>query len=148
MGPGWHLQAPGKRGGSRLLVFDSNHWKSFVAARLGMARGDRGTLSVFGSRAGEHRLFFEHLCSEYPVRTSGRGRECDEWKDRPGKPDNHWLDCLVGCAVAASVAGVTVPEARRTAPRRKRVNCAEAWEKKHGKITGNRRFPGAYHARG
>ncbi len=32
----------------------------------------------------------------------------DEWKVRAGKPDNHWLDCLVGCAVAASVQGAVL----------------------------------------
>jgi hypothetical protein len=30
----------------------------------------------------------------------------DEWKAIPGR-DNHWLDCLVGAAVAASFTGVS-----------------------------------------
>jgi hypothetical protein len=29
----------------------------------------------------------------------------DEWKIRPEQADNHWLDCLVGCAVAAGTVG-------------------------------------------
>ncbi|MFV0442871.1 MAG: terminase gpA endonuclease subunit [Planctomycetaceae bacterium] len=53
-----------------------------------------------------HRLFAEHLTAEYRVRTEGRGRTVDEWKLRPERADNHWLDCLVGCAVAASIQGV------------------------------------------
>ena len=32
-----------------------------------------------------------------------------EWPVPPTRPDNHWLDCLVGCAVAASMLGVRVP---------------------------------------
>jgi hypothetical protein len=32
-----------------------------------------------------------------------------EWKPRPERGDNHWLDCLVGCAVAASMQGVVLP---------------------------------------
>jgi hypothetical protein len=33
----------------------------------------------------------------------------DEWKQRPEQPDNHWFDCLVGTAVAASLQGVILP---------------------------------------
>ena len=41
--------------------------------------------------------------------TEGRGRKVDEWKLRPESHDNHWLDCTVGCAVAASMLGETLP---------------------------------------
>jgi hypothetical protein len=27
-------------------------------------------------------------------------------RPKPSKPDNHWFDCLVGCAVAASMVGI------------------------------------------
>jgi len=27
-------------------------------------------------------------------------------EERPGKPDNHWFDCVVGATVAASTLGV------------------------------------------
>jgi len=42
------------------------------------------------------------------VKTEARGRAVDEWKAKPGNPDNHWLDCLVGCAVAASMQGAVL----------------------------------------
>jgi len=32
----------------------------------------------------------------------------DEWKVKPAQSDNHWFDCLVGCAVAASMDGITL----------------------------------------
>jgi hypothetical protein len=51
----------------------------------------------------------EHLTSEYRVKTEGRGRVVDEWKLRPEASDNHWLDGLVGCAVAASILGAGLP---------------------------------------
>ena len=47
-----------------------------------------------------------HLTAEYRVRTEGRGRTVDEWKLPAHKPDNHWFDCMVGCAAAASMQGV------------------------------------------
>ena len=82
--------------------------------------GDRGCLSLFGTKPEHHRLFAEHLTAEYRVKTEGRGRTVDEWKIRPEQPDNHWLDCLVGCAVAGSIQGVMLfgteakPVAKRT----------------------------------
>jgi hypothetical protein len=53
----------------------------------------------------DHRMLAEHLTAEYRVKTEGRGRQIDEWKLRTPGRDNHWLDCLVGCAVAASMQG-------------------------------------------
>lgn len=97
----------------RHVVFDTNYWKSFVHARLASHTGDPGCLSLFKQpvRAKQvvksfHRLFAEHLAAEYRVRTEGRGRKVDEWKLRVDGGDNHWLDCLVGSAVAASMGGV------------------------------------------
>ena len=67
--------------------------------------GDRGCLSLFGSNSETHRMLAEHLTSEYFIKTEARGRSVDEWKQRPEQPDNHWFDCLVGSAVAASMQG-------------------------------------------
>ena len=55
-------------------------------------------------------MLAEHLTSEYRVKTQGRGRTVDEWKLKPQHSDNHWLDCVVGCAVCASMLGSTLPE--------------------------------------
>lgn len=78
------------------VSFDTNFWKSFVQARLCVGFGDRGCLSLFKAR--DHRLFADHLTAEFRVRTEGRGRTVDEWKIRAPGRDNHWLDCMVGCA--------------------------------------------------
>ena len=93
----------------RHVIFDTNYWKTFCFARLAVAMGDRGCLSLFGDNPQEHRLFAEHITAEYRIKTEGRGRKVDEWKLRPESSDNHWLDCLVGCAVAASIQGVLLP---------------------------------------
>jgi len=90
----------------RHILIDTNYWKSFVFSRLAAAMGDKGTLTLFGRRGEEHRLLADHLTAEYRVRTQGRGRTVDEWKAKPGRGDNHWLDCLVGNAAAASLCGV------------------------------------------
>ena len=101
----------------RHALYDTNYWKSFIHTRFATAVGDRGSLSLYGRDPREHRLIADHMIAEYPVSTEAGGRFVDEWKQRPDKPDNHWFDCIVGAAVAASIAGVelaiTTPEQRR-----------------------------------
>jgi len=108
------------------VIYDANWWKSFTHARLAVAMGDRVCLSVFVDRLEMHRMFAEYL-----IRTKGRGRTVDEWKARPEQPDNHWLDCLVGSAVAASMQGALLFGADRpSAPKRERVSLKELQRRK------------------
>jgi len=90
------------------VLFDANLWKSFIHERLGIAFGDRGSLTFWGSEPTRHRMLAEHLISEYRVRTTNNatGRTVDEWKLKASRPDNHLLDTVVGAAVAASIMGV------------------------------------------
>ena len=59
------------------------------------------------------------------MRTQGRGRELDEWRLRQPGLDNHWLDCLVGCAVAASIQGALLFGTEAKRPLRKLVKLSE-----------------------
>lgn len=131
VGLNWRIpNVQGKRA-VRHVLFDTNYWKSFLHARLGVAMGDRGCLSLFGDQPESHRLLAEHLTAEYRIRTEGRGRTVDEWKLRPEATENHWLDCLVGCAVAASIQGVALPgmEHKPAAPRT-RIKLSDLQRKK------------------
>jgi len=121
MGQHWFIPSLSGKRVVRHILIDTNFWKSFVFSRLAAAMGDKGTLTLFGRRPEEHRLLADHLTAEYRVRTQGRGRTVDEWKAKPGHLDNHWLDCLVGCAVAASMCGARLPGADFVArrPRKK-----------------------------
>ncbi len=122
VGHNWRIPNVQGRRAVRHVVFDSNYWKSFVHARLAVPMGDKGCLSLFGRDPETHRLLADHLTAEYRVKTEGRGRVVDEWKMRPEAVENHWLDCLVGCAVAASVQGAVLPGTdAREAVRRERV---------------------------
>ncbi|QDV62472.1 Phage terminase large subunit (GpA) [Crateriforma conspicua] len=105
VGLNWRVPTIHGKRAIRHVIYDTNWWKSFTHARLAVAMGDRGCLSIFGDRPDQHRMFAEQVTAEYYVRTEGRGRTVDEWKARPEQPDNHWLDCLVGSAVAASMQG-------------------------------------------
>lgn len=133
-GAGWVLRPNTESGKGRTLLFDANHFKSFIAQRLLTPMGGHGCLALFGKRAEEHRLFADHLTAEYRIETFGRGRKVEEWKIRPERPDNHWWDCLVGCAVGASLLGLVwspnaVPEVRPVPKLRSMKEMYEAAQK-------------------
>lgn len=109
-----HTQAPGEKiglewyalrskdsRGLRLVHYDTNFWKTFVKARLAVPTAGHGALSLFGDDPHYHRMFSEHLCSEFRVRTTSidkkrSGRIVDVWDGKPGRPDNDFWDALVG----------------------------------------------------
>ena len=119
LGLNWMMPNVAGKRAIRHVIYDSNFWKSFVHARLAVPLSDKGSLSLYGRIPGIHQLFAEHLTAEYRVKTQGRGRWVDEWKLKPERSDNHWLDCTAGCAVCASMLGATLPELGtvRPAPR-------------------------------
>jgi len=106
VGHHWWIPSVTMKRALRHVEADTNYWKSFVHGRLATAMGDPGCLSILGRQVVQHRLFSYHLTTERRVRTKGRGRTVDEWKLPAHRPDNHWLDCVVGCAAAASMQGV------------------------------------------
>ena len=72
---GLHWRIPntiGKRQVRHVLI-DTNYWKTFVHARLAVAMGDPGCLSLFGRDEKAHRLLADHLTAEYRVKTAGPG---------------------------------------------------------------------------
>lgn len=121
LGLNWMMPNVAGKRAIRHVIYDSNYWKSFIHARLAVPLGDKGSLSLYGRIPGIHQLFAEHLTAEYRVKTQGRGRWVDEWKLKPERSDNHWLDCTAGCAVCASMLGATLPElgAARPTPKPK-----------------------------
>jgi hypothetical protein len=109
-GLNWVLRPTPAYKSLRLAQYDANFFKSFIATRLSTAMGDKSALTLFGTKPQDHRMLADHLCSEFRVRTQrvGSTREVDEWKKRPEQVDNHLWDCLVGCAVAASIQGISL----------------------------------------
>jgi hypothetical protein len=126
-GGNWIIPAP-KPGEGRMVLFDANFYKSFLHARLGTPLGEAGALTLWGDDPQAHRMLADHLTAEYRVRTEGRGRSVDEWRPRPNHPDNHLLDCVSGCTVAAAMQGAALPGMAEAKPERKRVSFAEAQE--------------------
>ena len=126
LGFNWMMPSVAKKRAVRHVIFDSNFWKSFVHARLAVPTGDKGSLTLYGRIPGIHQLLAEHLTAEYRVKTQGRGRTVDEWKLKPEHHDNHWLDCLAGCAVCGSMLGCSLPEFGAVAQKKKgRIKLSE-----------------------
>ncbi len=137
IGLNWRIPLNVGKRAVRHMLFDANYWKSFVQARLATPMGDPGSLSLFGSKPERHRLLAEHMTAEYRVRTEGRGRTVDEWKLRAsggsasgGGRDNHWLDCAVGSAVAASMQGAVLFGTQSKPKKRERISLAELQRQK------------------
>jgi len=106
-GDNWRVPKSSGRWEGRHVTFDSNYWKSFIQARIMTPPGDRSSLYLFSGK--DHKLLADHWCAEYPVAVTARNRTVNEWKARPSNDDNHWFDCMVGCAVAASMRGSKLP---------------------------------------
>lgn len=126
-GSHWIVPPP-KPGEGRMVLFDSNYWKSFVHGRLGTPLGEAGAMTLWGDDSHAHRMLADHLTAEYRVRVKAQGREVDEWQARPHHPDNHGLDCIVGCAVGAAMGGAALPGMAMVKPERKVVSFQEAQE--------------------
>lgn len=103
LGEEWMIRTAGGAA-MRHVIWSTNHWKTFHAARWKAAMGDAGSWSLFGSNPHEHRMFGDHLTVEKPVEVEAKGRKITHW-EAPPACENHWLDCAVGAAVAASIQG-------------------------------------------
>ncbi len=108
----------------RHLRFDSNYWKAFAHNRLAIAVGDKSGLTLYGSKAEEHRLIAEHLYAEMSTPVTANGRTVNVFTMRPGREDNHLLDVVAGCAVAAAERGAALPATEEPKPPRRRVSWA------------------------
>lgn len=106
-GQGFRVKAaPNAKG--RLCHIDTNHWKNWTAERIRSEPGTKGSLYLFGADPGAHAMFADHCAAERPRRIQDvkTGRTVDEWELGPGRPENHWWDCLNESAVAAGVTGL------------------------------------------
>ena len=74
LGFNWMIPNVAGKRAIRHVIYDTNYWKSFIHARLGISLGDNGCLSLYGRIPGNHQLLAEHLTAEYRVQTEGMWR--------------------------------------------------------------------------
>ena len=106
-------------------LLDTYFWKTFFCDRIAATLGEKGSMTIFGERQEQHRLLFDHLKAESPIKTEGQGRKLWEWKANPGQ-DNHWLDTLASNCAMASMLGVKLANTQAAvAPQRRVVQVPE-----------------------
>lgn len=101
-----------QKGTLRYVAIDTNHWKMFVHNRFAVGLGGSGGISLFGDKDTNHHAFAEHIAKAENwrnIKDESSGRVVAEWTIAPSKPDNHWFDGIIGCAVAASMEGIALP---------------------------------------
>ena len=109
-GDNWYLPNVARTREVRHVLYDTNHWKTWLHNRLATTPGDPGSMTLWGTKGHQHRMIADHVAaSESWTETQGHGRMVHEWSILPTRPDNHWFDCLVGCCVAGSMLGVRLP---------------------------------------
>ena len=116
-GINWRVPSKTNRVGTRYVLFDSNFWKSFFMRRLIAPKQTLSNIQIFGNEFKEHARLVNHFGAEFFTDVEARGgtRRVEEWELKPGRTDNHWFDCCVGCCVAASMCGLklqTLPPKR------------------------------------
>ena len=118
--PGYHWRVTmSETGKGRMVQFDPDMWKTFLYERLTTDLGGAGCLTLYGRDALAHEMIGEHCAAEQAEPATVRGTTFDKWAPLPHKPDNHLWDCLVGCAVAASVTGLKFSASGRPVPKKK-----------------------------
>lgn len=105
-----------KQHGVRECHFDPNHWKSFVNTAFSLPQYSPGSISVYGEIPDEHLMFSQHLTSHYPTNVTFGNSHQVQWSLRPGVDRDDLLDCLIGCAVAASRHGARLTRERTAIP--------------------------------
>ncbi len=119
---GHHWIVRRTKGGGRHVLSDVNYWKTFIHNRFGVRDGDKGSLCLPKPRPRyktEHRMVAEHCRSEKRTHVIGEKRRGDIWAEEKGK-DNHLFDCLVHCAVLASIEGATLVELPKPPKKKKK----------------------------
>lgn len=94
----------GINSGLRLYRFDTNQMKDFIAGRLTVSAGHKGSWNVYQDI---DRRYCDQICSEQKVeKKDKKGRVTFEWEKIGSHAQNHMLDVETNNALAAEILGV------------------------------------------
>lgn len=116
------IQKPNNR--TMIGIFaDVNYWKSHVHSALQLHPGHPEAITFYQASPSHHQMLADHCCAEKGTFVAAKGRRIMEWTLLGGK-DNHHFDNLVGCCVAACLAGlkkkgVSIVDGSRKRPSRR-----------------------------
>jgi hypothetical protein len=130
----WRLTVS-ETGRGQMVQFDPDAWKSKVYDALTVPMGTAGRLVLWGKEPRAHEMIVEHLAAESSEPTTIRGSTFDKWTEKPHRPDNHLLDCVVGCFVAAGVQGLAFSASGMSLPtpaKPEPIKLSDIYRQKHG----------------
>lgn len=85
------------------LLFDANHYRSALQQGLATEPGQAGSVTFFGRIA--NQTLADHFGAKQMALKEGTKRTIEEWKNKPGRNQDHWLDCAVMNRVALELLG-------------------------------------------
>lgn len=86
-----------------VVLWDANHYRSKFLGGMATPPGQPGSITFFGRLP--NRILAEHFGAKQVTKKEGGRREFEEWKPKPGRTQDHWLDCGVMCRVALELLG-------------------------------------------
>ena len=100
--------------GLRLYVMDPNQMKNFIASRMSIEAGARGSWNVYRDI---DREYADQICAEQRVeKKDKKGHTATAWEKISSHAANHLLDCETNNTLAAEILGVRYllePEAEK-----------------------------------
>lgn len=102
----------------KILLFDANIYRSQIQKGLAEEPTKPGSITYNSPFADP--ILAAHLASKNVRLTVDTKRELEIWQNKPGRDQDHWLDCAVMCRVAAELAGLRINGAPITKPQRTR----------------------------
>ena len=103
----------------KLIIHNACIWRERTQTGLISELGTPGSIWIYGDRRQRHPELARQLAGERLVeKFVGETGEIYQWMSVPGE-QNHWLDCAVGCGVAAGVEGLR-PLSQRPEPQVKK----------------------------
>lgn len=119
---GFYWKTSRTKRGLTSVHFDTNFWKTFIFNALQTDVLSKRAFTLYDAKPHYHKMYAEQLMGEYPVdmRNETSGRSKREWHEYPDKRDNHFLDTVVGCCVAASMEGIEVPDIQPVVQKKKK----------------------------
>ena len=107
------------------VLADTWHWKTQLSKLLAAVPGDPGSFTWFGRESDgtrvDHTQLFAQLSAEFATEERGE-RTVHRYTIKPGA-EAHYLDTTTGCAIGASVEGISVVESHQAT--RKSISLAE-----------------------
>lgn len=86
-----------------VLYWDANYYRSKFQGGLATEAGKPGSITFYGRLP--NQILAEHFGAKACSKKEGTKRDIEEWKNKPGRTNDHWLDCAVMCRVGLELLG-------------------------------------------